>query len=331
MDPNSLAGQAPNDSAPESDEVMSDYAPSLGGESTFGSLTSSVNGHVWEYGRRYHVYRYGRYPIPNDEDEYRRENLRHVMFKELLDGELYLAPIGENPQKIIDLGTGFGDWVIEVGENFPSARVIGVDLSPIQPLWIPPNVEFIVDDVEDEWVHDSDFDFAHLRFICTVIKDTDALFTRIFENLKPGGWVESQELFPELGSDDGPLPPDYAPSRFYKMCGEVLHQLYGFNTGVAGQLPDDLKRLGFINVQRRVFHLPIGDWPRDPHLRLIGGTFREVILEWVTAMAARPFVEAGIDKDEIDEMVENIQNVVRDKHIHAYMPVHYTIAQKPPE
>lgn len=63
--------------------------------------------------RRYHAFRYGRYPIPNDEEEYNRESLRHLMLKDLLNGKLYLAPIGDNPQKIIDLGTGFGDWAIE--------------------------------------------------------------------------------------------------------------------------------------------------------------------------------------------------------------------------
>ena len=113
------------------EEITSDYEPSEDG-TTFGSLTSSVTGHVWEYGRcvpldcfyainyvltaihsRYHAFRYGRYPIPNDDEEYKREALRHMMLKELLHGKLYLAPIGDNPQKIIDLGTGFGDWAIE--------------------------------------------------------------------------------------------------------------------------------------------------------------------------------------------------------------------------
>jgi hypothetical protein len=35
------------------------------------------------------------------------------MLKDLLGGKLYLAPIGDNPQKIIDMGTGFGEWAIE--------------------------------------------------------------------------------------------------------------------------------------------------------------------------------------------------------------------------
>jgi hypothetical protein len=35
-----------------------------------------------------------------------------------------------------------------VGDQFPAANILGVDLSPIQPEWVPPNVRFMVDDVE---------------------------------------------------------------------------------------------------------------------------------------------------------------------------------------
>lgn len=31
-------------------------------------------------------------------------------------------------------------WCIDMGDEFPAAEVIGVDLSPIQPTWVPPNV-----------------------------------------------------------------------------------------------------------------------------------------------------------------------------------------------
>jgi hypothetical protein len=37
------------------------------------------------------------------------------MLKDLLSGKLYLAPLGDNPHKVIDLGTGFGEWAIESG------------------------------------------------------------------------------------------------------------------------------------------------------------------------------------------------------------------------
>ena len=33
-----------------------------------------------------------------------------------MDNRLHLAPIGENPQRILDIGTGTGIWAIEMGE-----------------------------------------------------------------------------------------------------------------------------------------------------------------------------------------------------------------------
>lgn len=81
------------------------------GEST--SLTPSIYEHTYSHGRRYHKYRSGRYPLPNDDDEQNREDMKHVMMLELTDGKLFFAPIGDHPHKIIDLGTGTGIWAIE--------------------------------------------------------------------------------------------------------------------------------------------------------------------------------------------------------------------------
>jgi methylase of polypeptide subunit release factors len=51
---------------------------------------------------------------------------------------IYEAPL-EDPEKILDIGTGTGIWAIEMADMFPNAEVIGTDLSPIQPDWIPSN------------------------------------------------------------------------------------------------------------------------------------------------------------------------------------------------
>lgn len=52
-----------------------------------------------------------------------------------LHGNLYVAILPVKPQRILDCGTGTGIWALDIGEVFPSAEVIGVDLSPIQPEW----------------------------------------------------------------------------------------------------------------------------------------------------------------------------------------------------
>lgn len=60
-----------------------------------------------------HSYANGRHPIPNDEAEQSREDMLHAMMLEATDGRLFYAPLGDNPQRIIDLGTGTGAWAME--------------------------------------------------------------------------------------------------------------------------------------------------------------------------------------------------------------------------
>lgn len=39
--------------------------------------------------------------------------MKHAMIKMLCGNELFFAPIGNNPQEILDMGTGTGIWAIE--------------------------------------------------------------------------------------------------------------------------------------------------------------------------------------------------------------------------
>lgn len=308
-------------------DVTSDYDPSIS-DSIFGSLTSSVHEHVWEFGRRYHMFRYGRYPIPNDDDEYKRESLMHIIVKELLGGKLLQAPIGDHPQRIIDLGTGFGEWAIEAGERFPSARVTGVDLSPIQPVWIPANVDFLVDDVEDEWVHADDFDLVRLGFLGCVIKDREKLVRNIYRNLKPGGWTEWADPCPRARHVDGAPADDHPLNRFYDVCGAVLQSRYGFDIMYVERLAALLRAEGFVHVQQRVYHVPIGQWPAPARQRMVGRYFQEVMMDFVVAIAARPLVEGGMDRAEADELVGSVRAAMEDRAIRAYFPIYFVWAQK---
>lgn len=61
--------------------------------------------------RRYQGFLQDRYGLPNDDAEQTREGIKHKLYTDyILDGKLVLAPIGTNPQKIVDLGTGSGLW-----------------------------------------------------------------------------------------------------------------------------------------------------------------------------------------------------------------------------
>jgi Methyltransferase domain len=66
-----------------------------------------------------------------------------------------------------------------VGERYPDASVIGVDLSPVQPKTVPPNVLFVTDDFEDDWLYPKDnFDYIHSRHIAMAVRDWDKMFSQ---------------------------------------------------------------------------------------------------------------------------------------------------------
>jgi hypothetical protein len=153
-----------------------------------------------------------RYGMPNDEAEQTREGIKHNLYTDyILDGNHFLAPVPRNPHKIVDLGTGAGYWAIDgtcdaclvapvgkpfrlhavragkqtVAEKFPSARVIGTDLSPIQPQWAPPNAEFRVEDLDDEHRPWSSIyagaDLIHTRALLQTLSNPRLLLQRVFE------------------------------------------------------------------------------------------------------------------------------------------------------
>ncbi|KAL1963990.1 hypothetical protein VTN77DRAFT_7665 [Rasamsonia byssochlamydoides] len=94
----------------------------------------------------------------------------------IMERKLFLAPIGDSSQRVLDIATGTGIWAIDFADEYPSAEVIGNDLSPTQPSMsisappcqtttneylcrVPPNLRFIVDDIESEWAYDTPLDF----------------------------------------------------------------------------------------------------------------------------------------------------------------------------
>lgn len=69
-----------------------------------------------------------------------------------------------------------------VGDLYPSSNILGVDLSPIQPEWVPPNVKFMVDDVESAWLKPlNHYDYIHARHTVMAIKNWPQLMGRVYE------------------------------------------------------------------------------------------------------------------------------------------------------
>jgi ubiquinone/menaquinone biosynthesis C-methylase UbiE len=46
----------------------------------------------------------------------------HAVLSRVFDGRLIFPPV-RNPKRILDLGTGSGDWAIQVAEQYPESEV----------------------------------------------------------------------------------------------------------------------------------------------------------------------------------------------------------------
>lgn len=292
------------------------------------SVTSSIYAHTYENGRRYHSYKHARYPVPNDDMEQNREDMKHSMMLEMTDGRLCYAPIGDNPQKIIDIGTGTGIWAIEAGDRYPSAAVMGLDLTPIQLLWTPPNVKFIIDDCEEDWLNGKDWDLVHLRAMSPILKDIPRMCRQSFDNIKPGGWMEWQEFHGWMQCDDGTMAQDDALNMYYKMADEAFFKL-GFDIHRAARLGDDLRDAGFVNVQCVVKKVPVGVWARDKNLRLIGWYLRLAIQDFLPVIANRPLVALGLNEVERQVWRAAASKALENGNVHRYWNFYFWYGQKP--
>ena len=57
------------------------------------------------------------YFAPNDEAENDRLDMHHHLATLIIGGKLTTAPIGKNPQRILDVGCGTGIWCINAGKS----------------------------------------------------------------------------------------------------------------------------------------------------------------------------------------------------------------------
>lgn len=196
--------------------------------------------------------------------------MKHHMWMLVQEGRLHLSPITPNPQRILDVGTGCGVWAMQIADLYPSAEVIGTDISPVQPDWVPPNLHFEVDDLEQEWLYGADrFDLVHMRFMFMSVRDWPAALAQAYNALKPGGYLELSEL----ALDPGPASPEYAPAptiaQWFVIQGAAMGRM-GVDMRIAARFRSLLLDAGFEAVVERVEDVPWGTWPTNRRLKAIG-------------------------------------------------------------
>ncbi|KAF5251005.1 hypothetical protein FANTH_3869 [Fusarium anthophilum] len=315
------------------EESQSEADSSLG--SIAGSSTTSVSESILEYrriqGRTYHASKFANdYLFPNDDQQLESIDITHHWLTLLLDGKLFLAPIEKDVQNVLDVGTGSGIWAIDIGDQYPSANVIGTDLSPCQPSWVPPNVRFEIDDATEAWTWENDhFDFIHIRYLFGAIPDWYHLFAEAYRCSSPGGWIESAEADVRIRSDDGTanLEPVWETcNKMYEEGGKAL----GRDFFVNDLQVEGLKRAGFSSLKIVDYKIPIGGWPKDPGMAEIGRFVQQTLendLEGYSYLLWNEVLQWP--KDEYQLFLMQMRQALRNRKVHSYITMRYVYGQKP--
>lgn len=250
-----------------------------------------------------------------------RNDMQHCKFTLLMDDELYLAPISDDPQNILDIGTGTGIWAMDMADKFPAATVIGFDIAPVQPTFVPPNLHFEVDDAEADWLWDQNsFDFIHGRELILAIRDWPRLIGQAYTALKPGGYLQLAGSYPEFRSDDDTLPPDLA----YVELGKIYFDM-SEKVGVSGrELPQWKQQLvdaGFVDVVEKMYKIPTNPWPKNPRLKKVGAFELLHFRETISNVFARGYTEIlGGDPVYLEVLLAKARQEVLDRNMHSYVP-----------
>jgi SAM-dependent methyltransferase len=244
------------------------------------------------------------YLFPEHPSEFDRLDVQHHFFKAAL-GAHYLAPVKE-PRRVLDVGSGSGQWGFEVCAKFPAALVVGFDLSPGKP-GPPPGYRFVRGNVLHGLPFESGaFDFVHQRLLSTGVplKSWSGVVRDLLRVTRPGGWVELGEV--QWGIE----PAGPATNRLLELTGRLGRSLGLDTTGIIFNALDEyLRREGCTDIGRRDITVGVGEWAGRSG-SLMASDLRSAFSRLATVFRLR----FGVTDEESSELIATAMRECDERH-----------------
>ncbi|KAF2008623.1 S-adenosyl-L-methionine-dependent methyltransferase [Aaosphaeria arxii CBS 175.79] len=281
-----------------------------------------------EHGRQYQGYMEAKYVLPMDEQEIERLDFQHHIVWLTLDKELGMAPL-KHVRRVLDVGCGTGIWAIDFADAHPESEVLGVDLAPVQPENVPPNLNFEVDDLEKEWTFSRKFDYIHCQLMIGAFQDWPRFFDQAFQHQEIGGYLEVHDIDFVIQCDDGSLPADSALSRWNDYMHDAASKA-GFPLDAISRVPQMMKDSGYVDIVATPVKWPINTWPRDARYKELGRWVLENFSWGCESMSLALFTRAlGWSQEEVQVFMAAVRTDLRTRRYHAYWNFWIVYGKKP--
>lgn len=271
------------------------------------------------------------YFMPNDDVEQTRLNIIHQIYLILLDGKLTAVPLAKPDARILDIGTGPGDWALEMSGLYPNASIIASDIGVFDgglghvDL---PNVSFQIDDARGEWTYHQPFDLIHLRGLSGSFEDWGSIYQQAFKHLSPGGYIELADEDPAADTICFPNSED-SYLRIYSSAIRSAAEAAGFPRDLSHLRPNVLSAAGFVDIRVQERTIPIGLWPDDPHEKTLGKMALIAFLEGLEAYSLRSLTAmANWTVDQVREICDKVKEELLTAN-HVTARVRIVTARKP--
>lgn len=175
------------------------------------------------------------------------------------------------------------------------------------------------------------FDYIHVRFIAGWIEDWPRFMQQAYAALKPGGYIELHDQYDYYHSDDGSISADSALRRWIGLIDEAICKSRKLEWVAAVKRQDEfLRDAGFDSINKRVYQLPVGPWPKEDRMKALGLCVRQHEFDSCEGFSLAPLTRVmGWTTDQVNSLIDDVKRDLMDRRIHSFIRSSLAYGRKP--